>query len=319
MEKMKIQFVQFGHNCWEDCTPSPEVAAAKPNVKHRAFSPRLADYFNKDVFRRLIRQIADCNMNTVVLDLADGIRYQSHPEIALADSFSREEFRDELKFCRDLGLEVLPKLNFSTGHDTWLKEYERMISTSFYYNCCKDLIEEVCELFDGPRLFHLGMDEEDYPNQQYYNFVAIRQGMLWWHDLNFLADEVVKCGMTPWVWSDKVWHTPLEEFTANMSPNIVQSSWYYGKDFGFADDGKANIPGVNAYLELAKAGYKQIPCGSNLHNAENYPETVRFCEKHIPGSTIGYLMAPWRATNEKNEAQLLDGARIAGAAHDLIG
>ena len=39
MEKMKIQFVQFGHNCWEDCTPSPEVAAAKPNVKNRAFRP----------------------------------------------------------------------------------------------------------------------------------------------------------------------------------------------------------------------------------------------------------------------------------------
>jgi hypothetical protein len=158
-----------------------------------------------------------------------------------------------------------------------------------------------------------------YVNQQYYNFVAIRQGTLWWHDLNFLANEVVKCGMTPWVWSDKVWHTPMEEFTANMPKNIVQSSWYYGKDFGFADNGKANIPGVNAYLELAKAGYKQIPCGSNLHNAENYPETVRFCEKHLPESTIGYLMAPWRATNEKNEAQLLDGARIAGEAHDLIG
>ena len=28
-----------------------------------------------------------------------------------------------------MGLEVIPKMNFSTCHDSWLKNYQRMVST----------------------------------------------------------------------------------------------------------------------------------------------------------------------------------------------
>ena len=61
---------------------------------------------------------------------------------------------------RALGIEPLPKLNFSTCHDAWLGPYSRMVSTPAYYDVCRDLIDEVAELFGGPRFFHLGMDEE---------------------------------------------------------------------------------------------------------------------------------------------------------------
>ena len=40
--------------------------------------------------------------------------------------------RKELDRMRALGLEPLPKLNFSTCHDAWLKDYHRMISTPQY-------------------------------------------------------------------------------------------------------------------------------------------------------------------------------------------
>jgi len=38
-----------------------------------------------------------------------------------------------------MGLEPIPKRNFSTAHDTWIKEYGRQVSTSVYYLVCADL------------------------------------------------------------------------------------------------------------------------------------------------------------------------------------
>ena len=76
--------------------------------------------------------------------------------------------RAEVKRLREMGLEPIPKLNFSTCHDTWLGPYARMVSTPKYYEVAKDLIAETIELFDKPRLFHLGMDEEDERNQRHH-------------------------------------------------------------------------------------------------------------------------------------------------------
>ena len=39
-----------------------------------------------------------------------------------------------------------------------------------------DLIAEVSELFDGPRFFHIGMDEETFQHQRMYHYVVVRQG-----------------------------------------------------------------------------------------------------------------------------------------------
>lgn len=60
--------------------------------------------------------------------------------------------RKEVERLRAMGFEVIPKLNFSTSHDVWLGDYSRMISTPTYYRVCRDLIEEVAEVFK-PKYF----------------------------------------------------------------------------------------------------------------------------------------------------------------------
>ena len=98
------------------------------------------------------------------------------------DSGERRKFRK-------MGLEPIPKLNFAAGHDIWLGKYSRMVSTDTYYGVCSDLIEEVIDLFDKPRFFHLGMDEENAEDQRYLNLVVIRQHDLWWHDFYFFLNR----------------------------------------------------------------------------------------------------------------------------------
>lgn len=48
-----------------------------------------------------------------------------------------------------------------------------MVSTPAYYQCCKELIDEVTELFPSPRFFHIGMDEEKFNEQIFYNYQTV--------------------------------------------------------------------------------------------------------------------------------------------------
>ena len=74
-----------------------------------------------------------------------------------------------------------------------------------------DLIHEVCALFDMPRFFHLGYDEETAGHQTKYSYDVVRPGELWWYDFLFFVKEVEAQGVRPWIWSDYYWNHP-EEF-----------------------------------------------------------------------------------------------------------
>ena len=106
------------------------------------------------------------------------MKYESHPELAVNGSWSREALEKEIAYAKSLGIELIPKLNFSACHDIWLGEYSRMLSTRVYYQVCADLIAEVCDIFK-PRFFHLGMDEETEEHQRNYDYCVIRNHDLW--------------------------------------------------------------------------------------------------------------------------------------------
>lgn len=46
----------------------------------------------------------------------------------------------ELARLRNLGLNPIPKYNFSCGHSAWLQEYAYMVGTKKYDQVCKDII-----------------------------------------------------------------------------------------------------------------------------------------------------------------------------------
>jgi len=246
--------------------------------------------FDDDLWRELLGKMAGAGMNMVVIDLGDGVRYDSHPEIAVDGAWTVSRLQEELAIARDLGLEPIPKLNFSTTHDTWLGPYSKCVSTDAYYAVCRDLIAEVCDIFGKPRFFHIGMDEEGYDCQRNFEYVVIRQFELWWRDLYYLVDQVESGGSRAWIWSDYLWGHP-DEFFNKMPKTIVQSDWYYGEAFGESD------AAVRAYTDLESHGYDQIPTGSNFVNAVNFGLIVPYCRKRIaPERLLGFLQTPWFPT-----------------------
>ena len=289
--------LHMGTNMWSD-VPVKKWGAFKPEELHLVCA---ADHlrFDETVWRTLTGRMQGAGMNLVVIDLGEALQYQSHPELSVKGSWPITKFRAELARLRALGLEPIPKLNFSTAHDTWLKEYGRQVSTPVYYKVCADMIREVCAIFDKPRFFHLGYDEETAGHQSQYSYAVVRQGDLWWHDFLFFVKEVEAQGVRPWIWSDYYWNHP-EEFLSRMPKSVLQSNWYYGESF---EPAKQKV--VQAYLDLDRAGFDQVPTGSNWSSDVNFKGTVGFCKKSLaPERLKGFLMAPWFFTlpewQEKN-------------------
>lgn len=245
------------------------------------------------MWHELIQKMAAGGMNMLVIDLGDGVQYESHPEIPVKGAWSREQLREELAGIRKLGIEPIPKMNFSAGHDAWLGKYSKCVSTDVYYNVCGDLIKEAIKLFDKPRFFHLGMDEETFEHQRDYEYALVRQHDLWWRDFNFLCEQVSRNGSRPWIWSDYLWHHP-ELFWEKMPKQVLQSNWYYGEKF---DD---SVKAAKAYVELEQHGYEQIPTGSNWTYPTNFAKTVEYCRKNIDAKRLfGFLQTPWQPTIEE--------------------
>ncbi|HZO91660.1 MAG TPA: hypothetical protein VFB38_25280 [Chthonomonadaceae bacterium] len=287
--------LHLSYNMWDD------HVHPNPRSPYVMYAPYLR--FDESLWNDLLQQMAQAGMNLVVLDLGDGVRYESHPEIAVQNAWTPEKLKSELAKMRQLGLEPIPKLNFSTAHDAWLAEYSRMVSTPQYYAVCRDLIQEVIALFDRPRFFHLGMDEETCAHQRDFEYVVVRQKELWWRDLYFYIAQVEKEGVRPWIWSDYVWHHP-DLFYQKMPPSVVQSNWYYESRFDAVREPGPPQPydysrAYLAYLDLAEHGYDQIPTGSNWSTPANFEATVAFCRQHIPAERLlGFLQTPWKPTLE---------------------
>ena len=305
---MWAQLVHVGYNMWAD----------KDRIHDDVEYTTAADHlrFDRSLWDDLLTLFVEQGVNTVVLDLGEAVRYESHPEIAVKDALSVEDLRGELARMRSMGVTPVPKLNFSTCHDDWLGEYSRMVSTPKYYEVCRDLIAEVCEIFDGPSLFHLGMDEETWGHQRHYSHAIVRQHDLWWHDFLFYVAEVEKHDVRSWIWSDLYWDHP-EEFVQRMPKTVLQSNWYYARSF------KGDETGVKTYVDLDRHGYDQVPAGSNWSAPENFCNTVNFWKDGVArgdldGSRLkGFLQTIWKPTLERRRERHIEGAKEVGMGRRL--
>ena len=292
--------VHFGVNSWKDIP----LETQDPSLPEKWLTRCCADHvrFDEPSWQRLSAALAKAGCNQIIIDLAEIVVYPSHPELAVKGSWSVERLRKELDRLRGMGFEVIPKLNFSACHDTWLKDYHRMVSTKKYYQVCEDLIKDVAEIFDRPRFFHLGYDEETANHQAKHLFAVCRQGELWWHDFLWFAKVTEKTGCRPWIWSDYIWNHK-DEFVNRMPKSVLQSNWYYGAKFNPAEMGDRGKY-VAAYEWLDKAGFEQVPTGSNFSCDTNFAGTVKFCDEKCHKELLkGYMMAPWTRTFAIHEAK----------------
>ena len=307
----------FGVNSWKDVP----LGTQDPSMPEKWLTRCCADHvrFSEKSWKKLSAELAKAGCNQIIIDLAEIVQYPSHPELAVKGSWTVEKLRNELDRLRGMGFEVIPKMNFSACHDTWLKMYHRMVSTKKYYQVCEDLIKDAVEIFDHPRFFHLGYDEETASHQSKHLFAVCRQGDLWWHDFLWFVKVTEKTGSRPWIWSDYCWNHK-EEFMKRMPKSVLQSNWYYGAEFDVSKMKESRRPYVQTYEDLDKAGFEQVPTGSNWSCDTNFADTVKFCDAKCHKELIkGYMMAPWTRTFDIHEAKSLEAIAQMGAVSKARG
>ena len=299
--------LHLGYNMWAD---PEEKDGMKCHPIRKGTTWCATDYLRceKDMWIKTTDELAQAGCNTLIIDLAEGVVYDSYPELAVKGSWTKKELGDEISRLKGLGFKVIPKINFSAIHNVWMGDYGRMVSTPQYYKFCDDIIDEMCELFDNPEYFHIGMDEEVYPIGKYQNHCIIRHGDLYWHDLYKLVNRVEKNGARAWMWADYFWHTDEKEklFTERMSKDILCSNWYYG-DFEEEDSKRA----YNSYKKLDDLGFDQVLAGGNYRCEKNFDLTVQHAIDNIaPKRLKGFMMTTWKPTMKEFSEQFEDSIKI---------
>ena len=301
------------------------------HLSHGMWKKKDADIyesFEEAAWEEILPLLNEYGVDTVLLDVGDAVEYKSHPEISIKNAWSRERVKKELARCRDMGITVIPKINFSAGHDIWLGRYERMLSTPEYYEVCRDLINEVYEMFEQPEYIHLGMDEEG--DEHYYGddaLVLYRRKNLLFKDLRFLVDTVKETGATPWLWMDPLF-VDTEKYKAEIGNDALLSPWYYyglypehfkpieeleehfratyedfkSRGMTYAEDHPVYVEFREKILPLAaNAGYTYFPCASRYFESwNNADDMVRyFKEGMAEEKLIGFMTAPWKPMTMK--------------------
>ena len=169
-----------------------------------------------------------CGLNMIIMDVGEGVQWESHPELAIKGSWSKELVKSEALRLREKGIELIPKLNFSKTHDAWLGVYSRMVSTPEYYKVTKELIEEVYEIFLHPSIVHIGMDEENWKHATdgSRSVIALRSSALQVDDTNYFIECVENLGATC-----HMWHAPYcnvkEEDAERIKKSVIPEVWMY--------------------------------------------------------------------------------------------
>lgn len=270
---------------------------------------------DESMWKSMTDRAGEVGVNVFVFDLAEGMVFPSHPELAVRGSWEPERMKDEIARLKSMGMIAVPKLNFSTSHDHWLGKWRNYLSTPEYFESCRDIIRDVAEVFDESPLFHIGFDEENFAIQDVnrFEYKRLRTGNAWWNDFLWFVKEVEGYGMRSWIWSDACWDKP-DEFVSRMPRSVLQSNWYYRSEFNPDKHEGRTKKRLETYAKLDKHCYDQVPCGSTFVCRENFGLTVSHCRKLIKSDRLkGFLMAPWYyRTQEDNRAKIMESLDVMG-------
>ncbi len=184
----------------------------------------------------LLPLMASHGMNTLIVDVEDGVQYKSHPEMTRHYSVPIEQMRTLAEGARGFGIDVIPKLNFSKSgqhlHDMWMRPHWEHVHwlkrMDEYYAAARDVIAELTEIMQPARFFHIGMDEDHSRSvAQYVDAMETLRAL------------VVQQGLRPVVWNDschfavtKAAQVHAEKCAAaeqHISKDIVHVLWDYGE------------------------------------------------------------------------------------------
>jgi hypothetical protein len=192
--------------------------------------------------KELLDKVASLGYDSILWELENQVRWDSCPECALPDSWSKAQFRELLDYSRKLNLEPIPLLQ-TIGHGEYVMMHEKYHSFREHpdYSDCycvsnpavrkflRNWIGEYCELFGELKYFHLGGDEA-------YRFGSCNEcskrerNELYGEHINFLAAGLQAKGIRPGIWGDMILADP--DNLDSISHDFIVWDWDYRTGVG---------------------------------------------------------------------------------------
>ena len=312
-EKIWAFLIHLGSNMW-----AKKGTTWGRKIHPEDFCYKDEMYCDKEVWRKVVDFLPAQGINTLVIDIGEGLLLDSHPEIATKGAWTKEEMKAEILRLKEMGIKCIPKYNFSCRHNAWMGEWAYRVGTPEFYDMCKDIIEEVIDVFDTPEFFHLGLEEEEATNEHEIN--VCRSPERKYKDALMLFDVCRAKGVRPWIWLDLETFGGEEGLSEKLPRDVVVSIWYYGTVHNTGKEETAN-PMVRVIKKLDDLGYDQIPTSSTWSWHCNSKDLMTYCKMYCNnGSIIGHMTASWMLTTECKLYALYNDAYTFGwARRDVYG
>ncbi len=311
--KMWAMLLHLGSNMW-----------SRPGT-NSYHSSMLCD---KETWVKITSFLPECGINTLLIDMGEGVFLKSHPEMAIDGTWSQEEFKEDLARIRELGITPLPKYNFSCCHNGWMKDYVYKVGTPEYEQFCRDVVEETIELFGKPEFFHLGLEEETVEDQLVEGFPVsvVRSADKLIENANDLFKTCRNKGVRPWMWLDPNLVKTFggeKDFRNNVPKDVLLSNWYYGlvsPDYHDSEAMYSHSGRIGVYDLMDQWGYEQVPTVSSYLDRANPEQTMRYCKEtfNTPDNVRGYITAPWVMTTPDSLLALKSDAWFFGCGKRKI-
>ena len=277
------------------------------NIHAEDFGYKETMFCDEEVWRKVTDFLPGCGINTLLIDIGEGVKLDSHPEIATAGAWSKDKLRAELERLRSIGLTPIPKFNFSCRHNAWMGEWAFRVGTPEFYDFCRDIIEETIELFDKPELFHLGLEEEIPTAEHEINVCRSARKKI--EDADMLYDILRSHGVRPWIWLDiHAINNDWNRFEEVTPKDVLISTWCYAPIHDRLYD--EDFPAEALYMnELLDRGYEIVPTSSTWSWHCNSKDVMTYCKKRCKQEGIvGYMTAPWNLTTPSRLYSLYNDA-----------
>jgi len=195
----------------------------------------------REYIEKWLRKASAMGYNAVLWEVEGMVRWETCPDCASPDAFSKQDFRALLTLSRQLGLEPIPLLQ-TVGHAEYVLQHRRYVpfrENPDRYDCyctsnrevrgfMKRWIEEYRELFGDIHYFHLGGDEAYvFGTCPQCSTAVATLGIngLYADYLNDIASDLVSRGIRPGIWDDMVMKKPAD--IDIMSKDFVMWDWDY--------------------------------------------------------------------------------------------
>ncbi|OGS19877.1 MAG: hypothetical protein A2252_12245 [Elusimicrobia bacterium RIFOXYA2_FULL_39_19] len=210
--------------------------------------------FNKPYLKKWLKQLSAMGYDTIIWEIEANVQWNTCPECAAPEAFTKDEFKEIIKLCRSLKMEPIPLFQ-TLAHCEYVLKYDRYQNLSEEKGTIKQYcpqnpdvlpfvlkwIDEYIELFGKVKYFHIGADETWWLGKcEKCKAYAEKYSLsdLYIDYVNKVVEPLIKKGITPVIWADMALSHP--EALKKLSRKIVMFDWIYSVRRG---DGEVHIWG----------------------------------------------------------------------------